>query len=442
VSGATQVDETHDPRLRCWHEPAEDPTTDFPIQNLPLGVFRTEAEAVPRVGAAIGDAILDLAACDREGLLRGLPLEVETACRSTSLNAFMALPQRLRRALRHRLSHLLRAEAGQVTGRAKAEQVLVAQREAELLLPAQIGDYSDFYASVFHATNVGGMFRPDNPLLPNYKWVPIGYHGRASSIVPSGTIVRRPHGQSDPKDTSAAPVFGPSRSLDYELELGCFLGPGNALGLPIPIDAAEQHMVGLCLLNDWSARDLQKWEYQPLGPFLAKSFATTISPWVVLTEALAPFRVPAFERPAGDPAPLPYLSADDDQTRGAFDILVEAWLCTGRMRDAGEAAHRLSQGNARQLYWTLAQMLTHHASNGCNLRPGDLLASGTISGPERNARGCLLELTWRGSEPLALPNGETRRFLEDGDELTLRAYAEREGFRRIGFGECRGVVVG
>lgn len=437
-----EIDETHDPALRSWVESAQDPLSDFPIQNLPLGVFRTEPGQPGRLGAAIGDQVLDLAACEREGLLRGLPLEVEQALRQTTLNAFMALPQRLRRALRHRLGHVLRAEGGQVTGRPKADLVLVPQARAELLLPVEIGDYTDFYASVFHATNVGGMFRPDNPLLPNYKWVPIGYHGRASSIVPSGTPVRRPSGQTEPAGPGAAPGFGPSRLLDYELELGFFVGPGNALGAPIPLAEAEQHLVGLCLVNDWSARDLQKWEYQPLGPFLAKNFATTISPWVVLNEALAPFRAPAFARPEGDPLPLPHLTTDDDQARGAYDVVVEVFLSSSRMRAAGQEPARLSTGSSRDLYWTPAQMLAHHASGGCNLRPGDLLASGTVSGREKGSRGCLLELTWRGSEPLTLPSGEERRFLQDGDEVVLRAHCQRDGFRRIGFGECRGVVQG
>jgi fumarylacetoacetase len=283
------------------------------------------------------------------------------------------------------------------------------------------------------------MFRPDNPLLPNYKWVPIGYHGRASSIVPSGTVVQRPHGQLKPADSSE-PVFGPSRSLDYEMEIGCFVGPGNSLGEPIPIDEAEQHLFGICLVNDWSARDIQSWEYQPLGPFLAKNFGTTISPWVVSLEALEPFRVPAFERPRGDPMPLPYLDSPSNRRQGGIDVTVEVLLLTERMRRSGEAPHRLSRSRMADLYWTAAQMLTHHASNGCNLRPGDLFATGTISGPAKDARGCLLELTWRGAEPVTLPGGETRKFLEDGDEVIMRGYCERPGTIRIGLGECRGLI--
>jgi fumarylacetoacetase len=288
---------------------------------------------------------------------------------------------------------------------------------------------------------VGRLFRPDNPLLPNYKYVPIGYHGRASSIVVSGTAVHRPTGQS--KDAAAeAPIFGPSRSLDYELEIGFFTGPGNQLGQPIPIAEAERHIFGLCLLNDWSARDIQSWEYQPLGPFLAKSFATTISPWIVTMEALAPFRAPAFLRQSGDPEPLPYLISAEDRERSGIDLTLEVHIASRRMRESGLPPMRLSRGNLRNLYWTLAQLLTHHASNGCNLQPGDLLASGTVSGPTPEERGCLLELTQRGADPIRLPTGEIRKFLEDGDEVILRGYCQRKGFRRIGFGECRGVIVG
>jgi fumarylacetoacetase len=314
-------------------------------------------------------------------------------------------------------------------------------RKAELLVPAQVGDYTDFYASVYHATNVGSMFRPDNPLLPNYKWVPIGYHGRASSIVPSGTAVRRPKGQIKGPEAEV-PAFTPTRALDYEAEMGCFVGgPGNPLGQPVPLDRAEEHLFGLCLVNDWSARDIQTWEYQPLGPFLSKSFATTVSPWVVTLEALEPFRVPAFSRPAEDPSPLPYLASAQNARAGGINAVVEVSLSSAAMREAALAGVLLSRSRLADLYWTLAQMFTHHSSNGCNLRPGDLFASGTISGPTPDARGCLLELTWRGAEPLALPNGETRRFLEDGDEVILRAFCETAGRPRIGFGECRGVVI-
>jgi fumarylacetoacetase len=435
-----RVDGTHDAALRSWVESAADPGTDFPVQNLPLGAFR-RAEARPsRVGCAVGNQILDLAACAERGLLRGLPAEVEDACRASSLNGLMALGSRVRGTLRHRLSHLLRAEGAFVTARGEAAAVLVPQAEVEMQMPAAVGDYTDFYASVFHATNVGKMLRPDSPLLPNYKWVPIGYHGRASSLVVSGTPVRRPTGQTGPAE-GERPAFGPTRSLDYELEVGAFLGPGNARGAPIPLSEAESHVFGLCLVNDWSARDVQRWEYQPLGPFLAKSFATSLSPWVVTWEALAPYRLPAFARPAGDPEPLPYLASDENASRGGVDLGLEVTLRSRRMRDEGLPAIVVSRSNLRDLYWTLAQMVAHHASNGCNLRPGDLIASGTVSGRGAEERGCLLERTWRGSEPLALPGGESRRFLEDGDEVVFRASCEREGFVRIGFGECRGEVV-
>ena len=319
------------------------------------------------------------------------------------------------------------------------QALLVPMAGAELLVPAEVGDYTDFYASIFHATNVGSMFRPDAPLLPNYKYVPIGYHGRASSLVPNDTPVVRPNGQRKKPD-EAAPAFGPCRNLDYECEVGIFVGPGNALGEAIPIARAERHVFGLCLVNDWSARDLQTWEYQPLGPFLAKNFATTVSPWVVTMEALAPFRAPAFARAEGDPAPLPYLDDAGDRAHGGVDIVLDVELRTRAMRERGEPAARISRAPFTAMYWTVAQLLTHHASNGCNLRPGDLLASGTVSGDTKESRGCLLERTWRGSEPLSLPGGETRTFLEDGDEVTLRGHCTRAGARRIGFGECRGTI--
>ncbi|HEX5632775.1 MAG TPA: fumarylacetoacetase, partial [Gemmatimonadales bacterium] len=338
------------------------------------------------------------------------------------------------------VSRLLRADAPEGIA-ARPHAVLVPQAEAELLLPLHIGDYTDYYASVFHATNVGRMFRPDNPLLPNYKYVPIGYHGRSSSIVVSGTPVRRPEGQTR-DDPAHPPIVGPTKRLDYELEMGFVIGTGNQLGEPIRLEDAERHLFGLCLLNDWSARDVQTWEYQPLGPFLAKNFATSVAPWVVTAEALAPFRAPAFRRPDGDPAPLPYLAGAENERAGAFDVTLEVWLASARMRAEGTAPVRLSRSRLADLYWTPAQLVTHHTMNGCNLRPGDLLGSGTVSGEGKDARGCLLELTWRGTEPVELPTGEMRRFLEDGDELVLRGWCERDGFRRIGFGECRGIVVG
>jgi fumarylacetoacetase len=343
--------------------------------------------------------------------------------------------------LRSMISGWLRADAGGRSVHQHAiEPLLVSQSAVAMLLPADIGDYTDFYASVFHATNVGSMFRPDEPLLPNYKHVPIGYHGRSSSVVPSGAPVRRPVGQVKPEGASE-PLVSASRRLDYELEVGVFIGPGNDLGDAIPIERAEQHVFGVCLLNDWSARDIQMWEYQPLGPFLAKSFATSISPWVVTLDALEPFRAPAFRRPDGDPAPLPYLDAEPVRVRGGIDLRLEVALSTARMREVHETPHVVSRSSLRHLYWTIGQMVAHHTSNGCNLRPGDLLGTGTVSGPTRESRGCLLELTWRGSEPLELPGGETRRFLEDGDEVVFRGYCERDGATRIGLGECRGQIV-
>ena len=420
---------------------ANQPGCDFPIQNLPFGLFRERGtNEAPRVGVAIGDHILDLAAVDSHGLFDGPSHTAAMACLSESLNELMELGQQHWSALRLRIHQLLRSDAP-AGYRQRLERNLTPIALAEMLVPAHIGDYTDFYASIFHATNVGGMFRPDNPLLPNYKYVPIGYHGRASSIVSSGSEVRRPQGQTR-DDATHPPQFGPSKRLDYELEVGFYVGGGNKLGEPIPIDKAEQHIFGLCLVNDWSARDIQTWEYQPLGPFLAKNFATTVSPWVVTMEALAPYRTRAFVRPEGDPAPLPYLLGEEDRRSGAVDMTLEVSLLTRQMRDAKTPPVRLSIGNFRDMYWTIAQMLTHHASNGCNMRAGDLLASGTVSGPTKDSRGSMLELSWKGTEPIQLPGGETRKFLEDGDEVIIRGWCEREGAVRIGFGECRGTIVG
>ena len=429
------VDETHDPGLTSWVESANG-HADFPIQNLPYGVYRTRTGET-RPGVAIGDLILDLRAAAGAGLLEQAP-EATAALMHPTLNRVMALPLEERRRLRTRISELLRAGA---PAGARERVVLVESATVELVLPAAIGDYTDFYASVFHATNVGRMFRPDNPLLPNYKYVPIGYHGRASSIVPSGTAVRRPSGQTR-DDAAAPPSFGPSRRLDYELEVGFFVAEGNELGTSVPIGEAAAHLFGVCLLNDWSARDVQTWEYQPLGPFLAKNFASSISPWVVTMEALAPFFTRPYVRPEGDPAPLPYLTDAAEQANGALDIRLEVLLASARMRAEGIAPVTLSRSTAADLYWTPAQLLAHHASNGCNLAAGDLLGSGTVSGEARDARGCLLELTWRGTEPITLPTGEVRRFLENGDEVIMRGWCERDGFRRIGLGECRGIIQG
>jgi fumarylacetoacetase len=437
----TQTNETHDPSLESFLDSANAASTDFPIQNLPFGVFRP-AGASPegdgdRVGVAIGDRIVDVHRLKELDLLEGDAAEAARACAGPFLNPLMAMGPRYWSALRLALSRLLRRGSAQ---QAKVEEALVAMDAVEMVLPVDIGDYTDFYCSIHHATNVGSMFRPDNPLMPNYKHLPVGYHGRASSVVVSGTPVRRPQGQTKADDADA-PTYGPSKLLDYELEVGFLVGAGNEMGESIPLADAEGHLFGFCLVNDWSARDIQKWEYQPLGPFLAKSFATTISPWIVTREALAPFRVPAFGRAADDPKPLPHLAHEGNESHGGVDLHLEVHLATAAMRERGEAPHRLTRGNFRDMYWTAAQMLTHHASAGCNLRPGDLMASGTVSGTAKDSRGCLLELTWRGSEPVELPGGEVRRFLQDGDEVVLRGYCEAPGKRRIGFGECRGVVL-
>jgi fumarylacetoacetase len=424
------VNETHDPGLRCWVESAHVPGNDFPIQNLPFGVFRTRGEAA-RIGVAIGDQILDLTACVEAGLLAKPAAE---ACTQSTLNALMALQPEDWSALRLRISRLLRSGV--------VEPALVPQRDVELLLPVQIGDYTDFYASLFHATNVGSMFRPKDPLLPNYKYVPVAYHGRSSSIVVSGAPVRRPMGQIfEKRDTEAGrPNYGPTAHLDYELEVGFYVGPGNRAGEVIPISEAPRHIFGFCLVNDWSARDIQTWEYQPLGPFLAKNFATTISPWVVTAEALEPFRAPSFKRGDRDPNLLPYLQDPADVDRGAIDIILEVSITSRQMRAQGMPPFLLSRGNFKDMYWTPAQMLAHHASNGCNLRPGDLIAGGTVSGPEKSSRGCLLELTWRGTDPLTLPTGETLAFLRDGDDILMQGVCRRDGFVSIGFGPCRGRI--
>jgi fumarylacetoacetase len=437
----SELDETRSPALRSWVESAQAAGCDFPLQNLPFGVFRRAGSAErARVGIAIGDSILDLSAAARAGWL-GDNADVHAACACPRLNALMALGQDAWRAVRISASRLLRAGfTGVKHDPELGARMLVPIRDAELFVPADIGDYTDFYASIAHATNVGSMFRPDNPLLPNYKWVPIGYHGRASSIVVSGTPIRRPIGQThDAPD--APPVVAPSGRLDYELEVGVFVGTGNALGAPVALDDAESHMFGLCLVNDWSARDVQTWEYQPLGPFLAKNFATTISPWVVTMDALEPYRIGAYARAAGDPAPLPYLSSTANARRGAVDITLEVQMTSAKMRERGLPPMLVSRGSFTEMYWTVAQLLAHHTMNGCNLRAGDLFASGTVSGPAKGARGCLLERTWRGTEPLELPTGERRKFLEDGDEVIMRGYCERDGSARIGFGECRGTVL-
>ena len=426
------IDHTHDPSLQSWVTSANG-HPDFPIQNLPLGVFSPLAGA-PRGGIAIGDMILDLRTVHEEGLLDEEAQAAAHACIGSTLNPFLALGAGPRAALRDAVSALLQE------GSDERPHLLHRAADCFMYLPAHVGDYTDFYAGIHHAENVGRLMRPDAPLLPNYKYVPIGYHGRASSLRPSGAEVRRPNGQRKPA-AEAVPTYGPSRNLDYELELGIWIGPGNALGTAIPIEDAPNHIAGYCLLNDWSARDIQGWEYQPLGPFLGKSFCTTISPWIITPEALAPFRVPQPPRAEGDPAPLPYLHDPADAEGGALGIELEVLLMTPGLRAQGLAAHRLSIGSALALYWTPAQLVAHHASNGCNLNPGDLMGTGTISTPTTDGYGSLLEITQGGRAPITLPSGEERRFLEDGDEIILLARANKLGAAPIGFGPCRGRVV-
>lgn len=442
------INETHDPNLKSWVESANDPNTDFPIQNLPFCYIESyEHNCYVEPAVRIGDQYLRVAACVHEGLFDdisgGLSREIfeKVVLPQGGLTGFTKLDSDERLAIRRQLIKILTIDIDESTQKSVAKCLIPARaRDIEVYVPSDIGDYTDFYCSIYHATNVGAMFRPDNPLLPNYKYVPIGYHGRASSIVISGTAIKRPKGQNR-SDAEQPPVFMPSKNLDYEMEVGFFVGQGNQLGEPIPIGEAEKHIFGLCLVNDWSARDIQGWEYQPLGPFLAKNFATTISPFVVTMEALAPFRTPAFDRPEGDPQPLDYLNDPQNQKFGGIDINLEVYIQTPKMRDENVEPHLLSRSNMKDLYWTIGQMLTHHASNGCNLQTGDLIATGTVSGKDKDERGCMLELTWRGKEPIDLPNGEQRRFLEDGDEIIMKGFCEREGFRRIGFGECRGRII-
>jgi len=434
----TTLDSTHDPALTSWVESANLPDADFPIQNLPFGRFRpAHTQKGWRVGVAIGDQVLDLRRAQDLELWPGDVQRLLQPLADGDLNAFMALGAGARRRVRQVLSEALRT--GSPLQR-DLQACLRPQAEVEMGLPCRIGDYTDFYTGIHHATAVGKLFRPDNPLLPNYKWVPIGYHGRVSSIGVSGQRFHRPVGQTAPKAGESQPSFGPCQRLDYELELGVFVGSGNATGRPLTMIQAEEDWFGAVLLNDWSARDVQAWEYQPLGPFLAKNFATTISPWIVTQEALAPFRVP-FVRPEGDPAPLPYLDSPMNRERGGLDLQLEVLILTPAMKAVGDAPQRLMQSNYRDAYWTIAQMLTHHASNGCNLQPGDLLGSGTQSGPAADQGGSLLELTQGGKQPILLPNGEQRTFLQDGDTVILRACAQRPGARRIGFGPCAGTVL-
>jgi fumarylacetoacetase len=435
------TDPTHDPARRSFLDSANDPRADFPIQNLPLGVFVRHGggagEQKPRIGIAIGDRIVDVPRCIELKLLDGIKPEAACALCAETLNPFMALGRTHWKQVRRQVAALLDESSRLRDDLGTQMAVLVPMIEAEMLLPATIGDYSDFYASIHHATNVGSMFRPDNPLLPNYKHLPVGYHGRASSIVASGTDVRRPMGQTVTSD-AGPPTFGACKLLDYEMEMGFFVGPGNELGTRIAMRDAAAHVFGMVIVNDWSARDIQKWEYQPLGPFNAKNFATTISPWVVTLEALAPYRMSGPPRGEGDPQLLDYLKPEEEF---ALNITVEVKIASAIMREKKMQPMLVSRGNLRDMYWTIMQMLVHHTSTGCNMRPGDLLATGTISGTGEDSRGCLLERTWRGSKPLTLPDGTERKFLQDGDEVIMNAWCETDGFRRIGFGECRGTIL-
>lgn len=435
-----ELNHTHDPDARSWLESANTPGTDFPIQNLPFGVFRRKGSSEAfRGGVAIGDQVIDLAALAASGALDGLAAQAANACTGDALNHFLAQGPAAWRALRHALFDLLQAGASG-PGVDALRAGLVPQAEVEHRVPTRIGDYTDFYTSIHHARNVGRVIRPDDPLTPNFQWLPIAYHGRASSVVVSGTAFRRPMGQAMAPGASA-PVYGPCRRLDYELEMGFYIGPGNAMGEPIPITEAEQHIFGMCLLNDWSARDHQFWEMAPLGPFLGKNFCTTVSPWIVTMEALAPYRMP-FAHPADEPQPLAYLDSPANSASGAVDVQLEVRLEAREHRERGIAPDRLSATSFRHQYWTIAQMVAQHSVGGCNLQPGDLLGTGTISGPAPEEAGAIVELSVGGTRDVPLPGiGAQRRFLEDGDAVILRGWCERPGAARIGFGESRGEVL-
>jgi fumarylacetoacetase len=421
-----------------WVESANERTCGFPLQGLPYCVFAS-ADGSPHVGVGIGLSVVDLETCSRAGPFDDLPTSIRSACQAQTLNSLIACEAAAHAALRARLMDLLDSGADN-SAREMVGKALIPAAGVTLLKPVDSANYTDFYASIHHATRVGRLFRPEQPLLPNYKYVPIGYHGRGSSLVVSGAGVRRPRGQTRP-GANGIPGFGPARFMDYEVEAAIYVVGGNSLGDPVEIDQAGEVAFGISLLNDWSARDIQSWEYQPLGPFLAKSFATSVSPWVVPMAALAPFRCAALNRDAQDPGPLEYLRSEEDQQTGAIDLTLEAFLLTAAMRAAGLSAYRLSRANLRDLYWTPAQLIAHHTSNGCNLLPGDLLATGTVSGKEDDAAGCLLELTAGGANPILLPNGENRRALEDGDEVILRGVCRRDGFPDVSLGECSGMVL-
>jgi fumarylacetoacetase len=422
----------------CWVPGADRANGDFPIQNLPWGVAeRHDRPGVPHIVVAIGDMAFDANEAAGFGLLEGLPASTIDALRRPTLNAFMEQGANAWRAAREHVQALLTGSARSMREHPHRDRVLVPRTSLRMLLPADIGDYTDFYASLHHATNVGSMFRPDNPLLPNWKHLPVGYHGRASSIVVEGTPVRRPHGQTSATD-NGPPAFGPVKLLDYELEMGVFYGgESNAIGERIPIMRTHEHLFGCVIVNDWSARDVQKWEYQPLGPFNAKNFCTTISPWVVTIDALAPYALAGPQRSKDDPPVLDYLRMRGDSV---IDVTMEVHIRSVLMRQQSLPATFVSRSNFKDMYWTMSQMLAHHTSTGCNMRPGDLMASGTISGTTKDSRGCLLERTWRGTEPIQLSDGSERKFLMDGDEVIMTAWCERPGLPRIGFGECRGIV--
>lgn len=432
-----QLNETHNPSLKSWVESANVSNSDFPIQNLPFAVFRKSgSEEQFRIGVAIGDQVVDLAMLSKKEIFAGKAADALSVCDDETMNKLMALTPEYWSALRLSLSRTLRQGA---SNQGELEDCLLDMQNIEYALQAEIGDYTDFYTSIHHATNVGKLFRPDNPLLPNYQWVPIGYHGRSSSIQISSQEFHRPQGQTRTADTEQ-PSFGPSKRLDYELEVGIFIGPGNKLGEPIPIGKAEQHVFGLCLFNDWSARDIQAWEYQPLGPFLSKSFASTLSPWVVTIEALAPYRSP-WSRPIGHPQPLTYLQSESNNEAGSLDLNLEVLIQTPKMREANLPAESLTKSNFQDSYWTIAQMVAHHTVNGCNLNPGDLFGSGTQSGESIEQVGSMLELTEGGKSPITLENGETRTFVEDGDTIVMRGHCAKKGAARIGFGEVVSTVL-
>ncbi|MEL0654084.1 fumarylacetoacetase [Pseudoalteromonas issachenkonii] len=431
------INETHDINLTSWVESANVDNCDFPIQNLPFAEFRRKgSDEAFRGGVAIGDQVIDLAKLSKLNVLTGDAKTAADAASEATLNTFMGLGKQYWSALRLALSKALRAGSDHQQA---LSDTLVAQSDIEFSLPCRIGDYTDFYTSIYHATAVGSLFRPDNPLLPNYKWVPIGYHGRSSSIDVSGQTFHRPKGQTKAPDAEV-PSFGPCKRLDYELELGIYLGKGNALGDAIAIENAENHVFGFCVFNDWSARDLQAWEYQPLGPFLAKNFASTVSPWIVTTEALAPYRT-SWTRDENDPQPMDYLESKANRDQGAFDIQMDVKIQTQKMRSEGHNPTRVSTSSFKHSYWTVAQMVTHHTVNGCNFMPGDMLGSGTQSGPTHEEAGSLLELSRGGKEKITLSNGEQRSFLEDGDNVIMRGWCEKEGYARIGFGSVESTVL-